>query len=341
MAVTEQTLREITALRVLIDSTVDATTARLIAAWATAWEELTPVWALALDELLAAAKDGRWPARRTVLRAEKARQALTATLNALQDLAQTSGVTITGALPDLVRETLDGHTRVVGSQYPPHTHPVLDRPNQAALDAIVRRVAGDIVALHRPLPVQAQLAMRASLIRGIAVGDNPRKAAADMLTRVRGDFDGGLNRALVIARTEMLDAHRTAAHAMDQANTATLDGWEWVSALDKRTCPSCWAMHGTRHPLDEQGPLDHQQGRCTRVSIVKPWRDLGFDVDEPPSLLPDAQERFAALSRDEQLAVMGPKRLAALDSGRLSWGDIPQRRSTAGWRDSYAPAPVG
>lgn len=340
MAITDETLRQILALRLTIDGTVDAATGRLIASWAQAWQELLPVWQVAVDELTLAAAAGRWPSRRTVLKAEKTRQALAVTLDALKDLSATSGVTITGALPDLIRETLDGHSRIVGSQLPDGIDPRLDRPNQATLDAIVRRASGDIVSLTRPLSTQANLAMRASLIRGVAVGSNPRKVAADMLSRVEGDFNGGRNRALVIARTELLDAHRTAGLVTDRANAATLGGWEWVSALDRRTCPACWGMHGTRHELTEPGPLDHQQGRCARVPVTKSWRDLGFDIPEPPSLLPDARTRFGQLSRDDQLAVMGPKRLAALDSGKLSWDDLAVRRSTAGWRDSFVPAPV-
>lgn len=80
--------------------------------------------------------------------------------------------------------------------------------------------------------------------------------------------------------------------------------------------------------------------RCSRTPQSKSWRALGFNIDEPRSLLPDARTVFKGLPEADQLAVMGPARLAALDSGRASWDDLSMRRTTPGWRDSYAPRPA-
>lgn len=339
MAINENTLHEIATLRVTIDRHVNEATARQITAWAAAWAELQATWQDTMDELTAQARDGRWPARRTVLRSEKVRQALADTRDALERLIGESGATITGELPTMVRATINGGRRVIETQLPPGHGLTLADPDTAALDAIVRRTATDITALHRPLPAQVERSMRATLVRGVAVGENPRQAAAEMLRRARGDFDGGLTRALVIARTEMLDAHRAAGMASDHANATVVAEWEWLSALDRRTCPSCWAMHGSRHPISEAGPDDHQQGRCTRMTVAKSWRDLGFDIPEPASLTRDAETVFRALPRNDQVAVMGAARLAKLDSG-TPWADLAVKRSTVGWRDSWAPTPV-
>ncbi len=92
-------------------------------------------------------------------------------------------------------------------------------------------------------------------------------------------------------------------------------------------------MHGTEHNLDETGPNDHQQGRCARVPKVKTWRELGFDLDEPQDVTPDARAWFEGLSREDQVKVMGPDRLAALDAG-VPWHELAQRRVNRGWRDS-------
>jgi SPP1 gp7 family putative phage head morphogenesis protein len=215
-----------------------------------------------------------------------------------------------------------------------------NRVDQTALEAIVQRSREQITALSAPLAGQADAAMRAVLVRGIAVGDNPRRAAALMLQRVQGAFDGGRNRALVIARTEMLDAHRAATNANHAANADVLAGWQWVAQLDKRTCPSCWAQHGSMHAVDDPGPQDHQQGRCTGVPVTKPWSQLGFAIEEPASILPDAQSVFDALPEADQLAVMGRDRLALLRSGKVAWSDLSVNRSTPGWRDSFAPRPT-
>lgn len=182
--------------------------------------------------------------------------------------------------------------------------------------------------------------MRSTLIRGIALGDNPRDAARTMLSRVEGGFNGGRARALVIARTEMLDAHRASAQAQDLANAESLAGWQWVATLDTRTCPSCLSQHGTVHPVADPGPMDHQQGRCARLPKAKSWRDLGFDIDEPADIFPDAQAWFEGLPANDQVAVMGQARLDLLKSGKVGWADLSTRRSTDGWRDSYAPASV-
>lgn len=99
-------------------------------------------------------------------------------------------------------------------------------------------------------------------------------------------------------------------------------------------------MHGTHHPLTQPGPWDHQQGRCGRVPKVKSWEELGIPGIEPADVLPDAQRRFAALPVRDQLAIMGPGRLALLNSWRVGWSDLPARRETPAWRPSYVPRPV-
>jgi hypothetical protein len=57
-------------------------------------------------------------------------------------------------------------------------------------------------------------------------------------------------------------------------------------------------------------------------------------------LIPDAQVRFWALPEEQQAAIMGPGRLEALKSGRMTWDQLAVRRSTAAWRDSYIPRPI-
>lgn len=215
-----------------------------------------------------------------------------------------------------------------------------NRVDPRALEAIVARSTQDITAASYRLGSVGQEAMRRELVRAVAIGDNPRTAAARMVANAQGAFNGGLNRALTIARTEMIDAHRAASAEAQIANDRTLAGWQWIAQLDHRTCPSCWGQHGSRHSVEEPGPLDHQQGRCARLPVTRTWRELGFDIDEPPSVVPDARTVFNALPRDEQLAIMGTARLDALDAGTITFADLSQRRVTVGWRDSFAPTPV-
>lgn len=78
--------------------------------------------------------------------------------------------------------------------------------------------------------------------------------------------------------------------------------------------------------------------RCARAPQTKSWADLGLDIDEPPSLLPDAEATFKSLSKSDQLAVLGPKRFDAWQAGDYPMSKWATRRSTKGWRDSYVPS---
>jgi SPP1 gp7 family putative phage head morphogenesis protein len=346
MAINRTTLNLLDGMRIAMLAPVDHAAQQLIRAWGVAWNELAGEWDAALQDLVAASKDGHWPSRRQVNRARRAQQAMETTRAALLDLSRQLPVVVTQALPTMTRDAADWANRLTASQYPiqagtaAQVIATFDGVSDAALEAIVRRTTQQVTSLSRPLSGQAEQAMRATLIRGIAVGDNPIEVAKLMLNRVEDAFNGGRNRALVIARTEMLSAHREAGWAQDKANSKVLAGWQWVAALDRRTCPSCLAQHGSMHPVDEPGPNDHQQGRCARVPVAKSWRELGFALDEPAGILPDSRTWFDNQPDETRVAIMGQKRLDLLDSGKASWNDLTTKRITPGWRDSWAPTPV-
>jgi SPP1 gp7 family putative phage head morphogenesis protein len=182
--------------------------------------------------------------------------------------------------------------------------------------------------------------MKAALVRGVAVGDNPNVVARQIVSRCEGEFRGGLYRARTIARTELLDASRRASDQSRKANQQVLAGWRWHTALDPRTCPSCLAQNGELYPPDAPGPDDHPQGRCTAVPVTKSWADLGIDLDEPADEFPDARAWFADQSQEVQRQIMGQARLDALNSGRIGWSDLSVRRDNPGWRPSYQVAPL-
>lgn len=347
MAIDDETLRLAGAAELIIGHEVDQATRDIVRAWARAWREIEGAWRDAIGDLVAASDDGQWPSSWVVQRAERARDALDAATTAVFDLTRLSGVRImdgTGRIVNLTAER--GLDDVLVSQLPkdPTVRAFVglqfNRLDTGAVDRIVARTAGQVESALNPLSREAGEAMRRVLVRGVTMGDNPRAAAREMLRRVEGVFNGGLTRAMTIARTEMLDAHREATRATRVANADVVRGWVWISALDTRTCPSCIAMHGTEHDIDETGPDDHQQGRCSSIPLLKSWRDLGIDLDEPPSTVPDALDWFDGLPRTDQVKIMGPSRLAALDDGRVTFADMATRRSTVGWRDAWVPTPV-
>ena len=179
--------------------------------------------------------------------------------------------------------------------------------------------------------------MNTALRVGVAGGQNPTEVAERMVNGVEGAFNGGIGRATVIARTEILDAHREASFETHKENADILEGWTWHAELDSdRTCISCIAQHGTTHPVDEPGPLDHHQGRCTALPKTLSWNDLGFDIDEPEDLdIQTGADWFNNLPEEKQRAILGPTRYEAWQDGRFPINQWSQRRSSEGWRDAY------
>lgn len=340
MSVTADTLAKARGLRVVLDKTVDAATRDLVKAWSGAWHEIADEWASAVDELVQLG-DGDWPTQTQVLRAKRAQKAMQAAREALDDLAKTSGVRILRDVSQLAEDTDLWEQRLALSQLPKHGVTVdWSRLDSRALDAIVKRTTQQVESLLRPLPAEQAAVMRQALIRGIAVGDNPRQAAALMLQRVGGAFDGGRFRAENIARTEMLDSARAAAKAARLANSDVLRGWMWMATKSARSCPACLAMDGQVFDLDTPGPEGHPSCRCTAAPLTKSMRDLGFDVDEPVDIYQAGRDWFDEQPEKVQAAIMGPERLRRLRDGSLSWDDIPLKKSNPGWRDSIGIRPL-
>lgn len=342
MPITRKTLGLEAQLRDQLRTILDAQTRDLVKAWADAFDEIAPDLTAALLEQLVA---GDRVTRTQLLRSTRLRKALQVIADQLTGLTAAAGVRIIDDLQQVIDLAGGAQASVIDSQLPPNSG-LLDgldswsRVDERQINAIVERSTQQITALTRPIPAEQYQLVRRELIRGVAAGSNPRETARRIVRRAEGRFTGGLNRVLVISRTETLDAHRAGARLGRMQHADILGGWTWLSRLDTRTCPSCWAQHGTVHPLEQSGPDDHQQGRCTALPTTKSWADLGFDVDEPPSLIPDAGARFDALPSETQLEILGPARYEAWVRGEYPMGAWSQRRTTDGWRDSWGVSPV-
>lgn len=346
MAVTNITLALLRNLRVAVGGQADQAVRDITAAWVSAWDVLEPAWQAALQELVALIEElGGWPPPWRLSRLARLTEAMLATNIALRTLTGTTQTTAGAAAAEVVAVTAATEPLIMASQLPAAAATAAAEVYAAAvapsaLETVLARARAQITSTTRPLSDEAYEAMRRALIVGIAVGDHPDAIARDMLRRVEGAFNGGLGRAVNVARTECLDAYRDTSAAVHAANEDVLDGWVWVASLDLRACPSCWAMHGTVHPITQPGPWDHQQGRCVRLPKVKSWEDLGIPGVEAEDLTPNAPERFAALSPADRETVMGPGRAALLDDGRIGWADLAVRRDNPRWRPSYVPRTV-
>ena len=138
-------------------------------------------------------------------------------------------------------------------------------------------------------------------------------------------------RAVCWLRTEQLDVYRDATMAGYRAAPGgMLAGWQWLADLDDRTCPACIAMHGTVHPLTEDGPDDHPQGRCCAVPVLR---------GEEPVVAEDASEDWlASLTEVEQVEALGPARWEAWRAGVPLPEMAAWRPATREWRRCIRPA---
>lgn len=345
MAVTRRTLLLLDDLRAQLNTVTDTQVRDLVRAWSDAFDEVAPdLTAVLLDMLVS----GDRVTRAQLLRSTRLQKALAVIADRLETLADQAGVRIVGDLAGVISTAGAAQASVIDSQLPPGfmsagERDAWSRVDELQVEAIVKRSTEQITSLTKPLSAEAYQAVRRELIRGVAAGSNPRETARRMVQRVEGRFNGGLTRALVIARTETLDAHREAARLSQGQHPDLLLGWTWHAQLDTRTCPACWAKHGTPYEATDPGPWGHQQCRCARVPRVKTWAELGFDIEEPPSLLPNAEERFAELSQADQRAILGPRRFEAWAAGDYPMSAWAVRRSNDGWRDAFyvSPAPSG
>ncbi len=167
------------------------------------------------------------------------------------------------------------------------------------------------------LPQDAGQSVADALVTGLATGQNPRATAR----LIRHALGGNLARALTISRTETLRSYREATRRSYLANRDVLRGWVWHSALDKRTCASCWAMHGSIHKLSEQLD-DHPSGRCGMTPLLKDWPNVAIE--------PGA-DVFARQTEELQRAVLGDAGFEAYKAGAVTLGDYVGQTRTREW----------
>ena len=329
MAITNKTLSLITQMGLVVDDHVDAVTGALTARWSQVWHEVSDEWVAAATAIQAAGVEAT-PAQ--ILRLNQVTRALTVTADRLEELSDEVAQMIADPLERVVNYTAEVTGEVVASQMPVSMS--FTRVSDQAIEAIVARTMGNITSSLAPLAADSIVAMKASLLRGIAAGWHPDRAAREMVKRSRSAFNGGLSRAMTIARTEMLDAHRAV-----QTENDTVIGWKWFAHLDAHVCPSCAAMHGEQFDTDVPGPEDHPNGRCARIPVTKTWKDLGFDIEEPSDeweTVWDWMER----APHEAVSALGPERVMMLNDGTINVADMSTYRENTEWRGSYQATPL-
>lgn len=273
-------------------------------------------------------------------RDERVRLGLSAIREAIEQAVDTSLARVPVEVEDTARRSADGARGMITAQMGGtlraelRSSVVAASPDQIA--AIVERSTQRIVSQSRPLGAAAEVAMRREIRRGVAVGENPRQTARRMVRALEDATDLQLSRAMTIARTEQIDASRTAGQATEEANADVLAGWEWQAHSDERLCPACLSMHGTRYDTDTPGPLGHPNCRCSRIPVTKSWAELGFTGMTDPEPVGETREQILAdMSDDDMRRMLGARGYQAWKAGTYPPDRWAVRRDNDDWRPSY------
>lgn len=155
---------------------------------------------------------------------------------------------------------------------------LVEKPPKTLADDVVlkRPLAGDktLDAGWAHLGGVERARLEKVIRRGIAEG----KSVDEIALMVRKDnvhtITRHQSRALVV--TSMTSVAAQADHAIYEANSKSLRGWQYVAVLDRRTTPLCAHRDGKIFPTDdvEHLPPAHFFCRSTTVPVVKSWDDL-------------------------------------------------------------------
>lgn len=181
--------------------------------------------------------------------------------------------------------------------------PELTGVSEQAAAAITAIVNGPLDSVLRNLAAAARVRVQDALTTGLIAARNPRTTAR-AVTKAASIAPG---RALTIARTETLRAHRMGAIQVYR-QSGVVDAWYWLSARDHRTCPICWSLDGEVVGI-ETFMYSHPNCRCTLVPLP---RSPSGAVPTPPTTGAAVFERLPAST---QRSILGPGRHAAYEQG--------------------------
>lgn len=225
------------------------------------------------------------------------------------------------------REAVEGAARMVGAVTPPGITASTTTLNVAAINQAVANLSprGPLARLFATFGADGAADLQRALITGLATGAGPEVVGRQM----RQVLARQPVRAVTIARTEIMRAHREAARQTFR-NEPTVRAWVWVAGLGSRTCASCWAQHGTIHPLDEV-MATHPRCRCVMAPVTVPWSELGYPGLAEPDPVPAGPDLFARQPESVQRMVLGPSKFAAYQRGEVGLEDFVATRTSLTW----------
>ena len=157
-----------------------------------------------------------------------------------------------------------------------------------------------------------------ALINGIARGYGPVKTAREMAN----GFGMGLDRAILIARTETIRSYRTATTEQYRASGAVTGFRRLV--WKPTACLGCLMRDGEFFDIAEE-LTDHPAGKCTAISSIRGVKDVQWET---------GKQWFNKLSPEEQRAKMGAEKYQLWKDGKFKLDDLSKLQHSTVWGDS-------
>lgn len=164
-----------------------------------------------------------------------------------------------------------------------------------------------------------------ALINGMARGKGAGQVARDML-------DGcsmGLERALLISRTELARAYRTGS-TKQYRESGVVEGF--YRLVKKSTaCAACLMLDGQKFDMAEE-LSDHPRGKCTAVPSV-------IGVGKPTWF--EGQDWFGEQPPERQREILGPGRYDLWKGGKIQLSDVARMSHSDEWGAAPRLATIG
>ncbi|CAB4139138.1 Phage head morphogenesis domain [uncultured Caudovirales phage] len=301
----------------------------------------------ALMERITEAQDAGEPVSLSWLNSERRYRELIEQVDTeLASLTETILPKITEAQSDGIALSVDAAKQLTVSALGPAPEGVevaWNRLPKATVEALVGYASdgSPLRVLLDEFGLDASRQIRGVLIAGVSRGAGAMQMTRELKTLVGDGKDPGnlKGRAETIVRTEFHRASRAAQLDSYGQNADLFEGWVWTAALDGRTCTSCWAMHGTLHPLTEMLD-DHPNGRCVMTPRTKSWDELtgegGYEDTRPT--IEDGSARFARLTPERQKEVLGAGLYDLYAAGKVSLPELVRQYSNPRWGTMRRPA---
>jgi SPP1 gp7 family putative phage head morphogenesis protein len=203
-----------------------------------------------------------------------------------------------------------------------------DKMNVRAVE-IMAGFASDGTPLMKLLEAanaDAVAGLTSALLRGVSQGWNPTKLAREMAN----GLGIGLNRALVLARTEQLKAYRE-ANRQGFAQSGVVMKYKRIAAKSDRTCMACLFADGTIYDVNTAFD-EHPNGRCAMIPWVSGLNEPQWET---------GTDWFMRQSSSTQIGIMGTEYYQAWQAGLFTLPQLVSTHDDPTWGAYLKPTPLG